>query len=45
MEITTQADYYGLPERTTPPAPPVAKVADQLAAPQNWQGPSRLDSE
>lgn len=45
MEIVTQADAFGLPERTTPAAPPVEKLAEQLSAPQNWQGPSRLDTE
>lgn len=44
MEIVTQADAFGLPERTTPSAPPVEKMAEQLAPAQAWQGPSRLDT-
>jgi hypothetical protein len=42
MEITRQADQFGLPERTTPPAPPQEHLAEQLQAPQGWQGPARL---
>lgn len=39
MEITRQADYYGLPERTSQELPPPEKVADLLASPTPWQRP------
>ena len=41
-EIVRQADYYGLPERTTPPPPSPEKVAEQLRPPTPWQGPMRV---
>lgn len=43
QEITRQADYYGLPESAPPAIPSQEKIADQLAAPQPWQGPGGLD--
>lgn len=45
QEITRQADYYGLdaPERS--PAPPAEKLADQLAPPTPWSGPTKLSYE
>jgi hypothetical protein len=45
MEIVRQADYYGLPESTTPPAPPPEKVAEQLRPSVPWSGPMRVDDE
>lgn len=42
QEITRQADYYGLPEQTRDPLPSQEKIAEQLAKPQPWQGPTRL---
>lgn len=44
QEITRQGDYYGLPEQPREPAPSPEKVAEQLKAPQPWQGPASLDS-
>jgi hypothetical protein len=43
MEIQSQADSYGLPERTTPPAPPPEKVAEQLRPPTPWERPLQVD--
>jgi len=45
MEITRQADYYGLPQPERGPAPSAEKVAEQLAPAQPWQGPAKLARE
>jgi hypothetical protein len=44
MEIQSQADQYGLPERTTPPAPPPEKVAEQLRPAPLFERPLRVES-
>jgi hypothetical protein len=44
MEITTQADYYGLPEPQRDPLPSQERIAEQLAPAQTWQGPAHLDT-
>lgn len=44
-EIESQADQYGLPERTAQEFPSVEKLAEQLKAPQSWQGPTTVDTE
>lgn len=44
-EIVSQADYYGLPERTTPAPPPPEKVAEQLRPSVPWQGPMRTEQQ
>jgi hypothetical protein len=43
MEITRQADYYGLPTPERAPAPAPEKVAEQLKAPTPWQGPATVE--
>lgn len=45
MEITRQADSFGLPPADPPPAPPAEKVADQLRQPPMWSGPATVDTE
>jgi hypothetical protein len=45
MEITRQADYYGLDALDRDPAPPPEKVAEQLAPAVPWQGPMRVDEQ
>lgn len=42
-EIVSQADYYGLDERTTPAPPPPEKVAEQLRPPVPWERPLRAE--
>jgi hypothetical protein len=42
MEITRQADYYGLPAPERGPAPPPEKVAEQLRPPTPWSGPIKV---
>jgi hypothetical protein len=42
--ITRQADYYGLPDNSPPPAPPAEHVADVLAKPTPWSGPTRVEA-
>jgi hypothetical protein len=45
MEITRQADYYGLPDNSPPPTPPAEHVADVLAKPVPWSGPVKVAGE
>jgi hypothetical protein len=45
MEITTQSEAYGLPERTTPPAPAPEKIAEQLAPAPMWERPLRVEQQ
>lgn len=45
QEITRQADYYGLDAPERPPAPPAEKLAEQLAPPTPWQGPTKVQGE
>jgi hypothetical protein len=44
-EITTQADQFGLPERSTPPAPPPERVAEQLRPAPVWESPLRIETQ
>lgn len=43
MEITRQADYYGIDTPERDPLPSQEKIAEQLAPAQMWQGPGSLD--
>jgi hypothetical protein len=43
MEITRQADYYGLPQPERESAPAPEKVAELLQPPCPWQGPAKED--
>lgn len=45
MEITRQADYYGLPDNSPPPVPLSEHVADVLAKPVPWSGPSKVEND
>ena len=45
QEITRQADYYGLDASERPPALPAEKLAEQLAPPTPWQGPTKVQGE
>lgn len=42
MEVTSQSEQYGLPERTTAPAPPPEKIAEQLRPAPLWERPLRV---
>jgi hypothetical protein len=44
MEITRQADYYGLPDNAPAGVPPAERLADILAKPTPWSGPSKVSS-
>lgn len=45
MEITRQADAFGLPDNSPPPVPPAERLADTLAKPTPWNGPAKAESE
>lgn len=45
MEITRQADYYGLDAPERAPVPPAEHLADVLKAPTPWQGPMKVEAE
>jgi hypothetical protein len=45
MEITRQADYYGLPTPEREPPPPPERVAEQLAPAVPWSGPSKIATQ
>lgn len=45
QEITSQSDYYGLDAPERAPIPPAEKLAEQLAPPTPWQGPTKVDGE
>jgi hypothetical protein len=42
MEITRQADYYGLPDNAPSNVPPAERLADILSKPTPWSGPSKV---
>jgi hypothetical protein len=45
VEITRQADYYGLPDNAPTNVPPAERLADILSKPTPWSGPSRVAGE
>ncbi len=45
MEITRQADAFGLPTPEREPAPAPEKVAEQLVPPTPWQGPDKASDQ
>lgn len=45
QEVTSQADYYGLPEPHRDPVPAPEKVADLLKAPTPWSGPMHVENQ
>lgn len=42
MEITRQADYYGLPDNSPPSTPPSEHLADVLRPAPLWSGPTKV---
>jgi len=43
VEITRQADYYGLPERPAQELPSQEKIADLLQPAALWESPLKAD--
>jgi hypothetical protein len=45
QEVTSQSDYYGLPEQHRPPAPSPEKIAEQLRPAPIFERPLRVEEQ